>query len=436
MVLFTDDYLKKGRGWPARFADHSLVLNRIARHQPAAVFYDILFAKRYDETGVDGFVRTIDRVKKKGINIITPYDKFQVGIDSITESVSANALTGWNGHGVFYPPQVNGQKTVAFDMYNRWLLSNNKDAELPQFKSDMFIMWGVRGLKSSRFFEKFLKGIEYTRPMKNTDQKGYIDTAYINSIKVSELNKVDSGDLKKMIKNKIVLIGTNLNGVSDFYTTSLYGLVPGVFVHAMAFDNLVNYQADYYKDGDSFAFLGIDLPSLLEIFVLGILLFIGKFTSDKESYFHEKGVFEKLIETNKENIIIIDKPENLNNKYLHIKGDYCYKDRVLLIGKPSDIKDKIMFKNKSILNRSGEHLISSLSCFLFKFKWFILSVIIIVSAMMYITLGLRSDPGNFIGLITADLVGYTLIESMIEIIILFCLWIFYKLIGGKFNESK
>ena len=298
----------------------------------------------------------------------------------------------------------------------------------------MFVMWGVKDSPESGFWEKFSKGIELTKPIKITDQQDYIKTPYIEVIKASDFYHANHKDLEKLIKNKVVLIGTNLTGVSDFYETPMYGLVPGVFVHAMAFDNLVNYQQDYYKDGDSFEVFGIDLPSVIEVIVLGVLLVIGKYTSEKEISIREKGVFEKNIEATEESIFVYGSPKEvkkkiLNQGYFDRKKLTCKENMTLMVGDFDDIKHKIKAENLGEIKKTEYHLDSLRTCFVFKLKWFAVSVFIIISAMLAITFWLRSDPGNFIGLISADLVGYTLIENVVEIIMLCVIWIFSKLIN-------
>jgi len=440
VVLFSNDYLKQGHGWPAKFSDHSLLLNRIAKYQPAAVFYDIIFAKRNEYEGkeqdIAGFVRTIKRVKKiKNVDVIIPYDTDQVGIKEIyAPSVTEKAVIGWNGHGVFYPPHVDGHKTVAFDLYDRWLEKQGKSSNVSQFVSDLFVMWGVKDSPENSFWDKFSKGIELTKPLKITDQQDYIKTSYIEVIQASDFYNSDKKDLEKLIKNKVVLIGTNLTGVSDFHETPMYGLVPGVFVHAMAFDNLVNYQHDYYKDGDSFEVFGVDLPSLIEVIVLGVLLIIGKYTSEKETSIRENGIFEKNVSATKESIFVYGSPKEvkkkiLKHRYFDREKLNCQENMTLMIGDFDSIKHKIKADSLGEIKKTEYQLDSLKTCFAFKLKWFVVSVVIIISAMLTITFWLRSDPGNFIGLISADLVGYTLIENVVEIIMLCGIWIFSKLIN-------
>lgn len=54
--------------------------------------------------------------------------------------------------------------------------------------------------------------------------------------------------LQGMLENRIVLIGTQIEGVHDMIHSPVNGQLPGVYLLAMALDNYLEYGANYYKD--------------------------------------------------------------------------------------------------------------------------------------------------------------------------------------------
>jgi hypothetical protein len=58
------------------------------------------------------------------------------------------------------------------------------------------------------------------------------------------LGENDDPDVEKLIKDHVVFYGGSLEGAQDKNYSPVNGLIAGVFVHAMAMDNLVTYRGD------------------------------------------------------------------------------------------------------------------------------------------------------------------------------------------------
>ncbi|MBL4712595.1 MAG: CHASE2 domain-containing protein, partial [Gammaproteobacteria bacterium] len=81
--------------------------------------------------------------------------------------------------------------------------------------------------------------------------------AYHSVIYADELVYVDKAGtvqqkqrLAEALKNKVVMYGLSLEGLHDNIDSPVHGLLPGVFFHAMALDNLMHYGADYVHASD------------------------------------------------------------------------------------------------------------------------------------------------------------------------------------------
>ncbi|HEY1720296.1 MAG TPA: CHASE2 domain-containing protein [Magnetospirillaceae bacterium] len=86
------------------------------------------------------------------------------------------------------------------------------------------------------------------------------------------------GDRRPYLKGRIVFVGVDLSGLPDVVTSPIHGRIPGIYVHAMAFDNLVKFGDDYYStpsDSDTYVFLAV--------YFLGMGL-IGEFVSPAASF--------------------------------------------------------------------------------------------------------------------------------------------------------
>lgn len=73
--------------------------------------------------------------------------------------------------------------------------------------------------------------------------------------------------LRRAVAGKVVFVGMRLDGTNDVTVSPVHGVLPGVFLHAMAFDNLVGMGAAYFRPWPAVAF-GIGLDDLVEIALL------------------------------------------------------------------------------------------------------------------------------------------------------------------------
>jgi CHASE2 domain-containing sensor protein len=65
---------------------------------------------------------------------------------------------------------------------------------------------------------------------------------------------------RRLLTGAVVMVGLHFDGVPDSFATPLHDSAPGVYVHAMALDNLLRFGRDY-KTADRFTLFGYDLSS-------------------------------------------------------------------------------------------------------------------------------------------------------------------------------
>jgi hypothetical protein len=76
---------------------------------------------------------------------------------------------------------------------------------------------------------------------------------------VSLMAGSDDPDLPNLIKNRVVFYGGSLEGAQDKTYTPVNGLLPSVFVHAMALDNLVTFEGK--PEQNVITVLGMTIPA-------------------------------------------------------------------------------------------------------------------------------------------------------------------------------
>lgn len=70
---------------------------------------------------------------------------------------------------------------------------------------------------------------------------------YHTQVSLSYVNDLNEEEMAELFGQRIVLIGASLNLHRDKHRSPTHGSVPGVFLHAMALDNLIEYGPRYLK---------------------------------------------------------------------------------------------------------------------------------------------------------------------------------------------
>lgn len=299
-VVLVDERTLRSRGesWPPRYLFYSELVRRIARQQPAAIFLDVLVEDRraYDETlgpaqdelqralaqsGVPFFIGTLDE-RSRSVFAQVP------GVRS--------TLVGWSGHERDYPLLVgpghyfddgaaiepveggscdsDAQPTAAFSLY-RQLCADGRQAGCPAalaagdtaaFCKAMVVQWGRKvsdevvqrqlidaAQCSAGDVSTWASLLEGARAFLATLSLGVDEEAdgrlrqpcpYALTLRAEDLGTAKASGL---LKDRVVMIGVDLKGIHDRVESPVHGQIPGVYLHAMALDNLLEWNAQYYQ---------------------------------------------------------------------------------------------------------------------------------------------------------------------------------------------
>jgi CHASE2 domain-containing sensor protein len=84
----------------------------------------------------------------------------------------------------------------------------------------------------------------------------------------------EDADTLALIENRIVFYGASLEGSLDLAFSPANGLLPGVFVHAMALDNIITFRGQPKRD--TVTWFGITLNNdAVKAIVVALILLIG-----------------------------------------------------------------------------------------------------------------------------------------------------------------
>ena len=90
---------------------------------------------------------------------------------------------------------------------------------------------------------------------------------YHNTLSMAQLGELPEETLAPLLAGRYVLVGANVPGYNDFVNSPVHGLIPGVYLHAMALDNLLTYQGNYKLSTgwEPKHFLNLVWPALLAV---------------------------------------------------------------------------------------------------------------------------------------------------------------------------
>lgn len=286
----------RGEAWPPRYVYYEEVVRRIAKQKPAAIFLDVLVEDKrvYDDSLAVARQALGETLIKTGVPL------YLATLDTQNNSVfngvpgTQTTLSGWRGYAEDYPLAISpghfyGQhdsqlepeekcdatqnRTAALQIYQQLCgqglqqgcaTQHEADAE-EQFCDAMVVQWGhhvsrvvperhlisesqctaveqsvsVRVGESLRaFFASLFSGYDES-VLKQLRQP----CPYTVTVREEDLS---SEKARGVLTGRVVMIGLSLPGIHDIVDSPVHGQIPGVYLHAMALDNLLTWNASYY----------------------------------------------------------------------------------------------------------------------------------------------------------------------------------------------
>ena len=265
--------------WPLPYSSLALYLDAILDASPKAVFVDIEFARQQPGGSLEDFADTLARADERHIPIL-----FAGGgvADQLPEPLrDRGTVMRWVGEPGLYPlvvepangghaePHAKPRELAAFDLYARLCAAGRLtrcDAIVPEevVERPLLVRWGAAmppeqpdvsntagcwqgqpgsvgalGHAAALAFNRFLPGVAI---------KVRQPCFYELTIGAEQLSHTTASGrpVDGLLTDRVVFLGADLVGGHDVTPAPPFGLVSGTQLHAMAFDNLVTYGADYF----------------------------------------------------------------------------------------------------------------------------------------------------------------------------------------------
>ncbi|NOQ65465.1 MAG: CHASE2 domain-containing protein [Methyloprofundus sp.] len=321
VVLIGDDFLNAtNQTWPMPYNVLSGKLAEIFAYEPKAVFIDILFQQRHLAKGkLESLMLTINAYKDSipiyiplsmlgsledaTCNPSLPLTMKDIDQGSVIEKVRSlkinHSYIRWAGCGTRYPLYLGGNSrlpTPALSMFQAYCKLENYRPDIcaemkslssikESFAEPMVIQWG--GMASKKQQELM---IEYGTPCNDTGfwaqlrslipqtmdsrkERGLRQlcphTNTLNMVQFLTSTEDSHKLLTDYIRGRYVFIGANVAAIPDLIENPVNGKISGVYLLAMAFDNLINYGHNYFRELSVFEKI---LEEFLIIFVVLCLL--------------------------------------------------------------------------------------------------------------------------------------------------------------------
>jgi hypothetical protein len=212
--------------------------------------------------------------------------------------VSTPALVSWSGFGTQYPlavkTDIGALETPALVMYRQYCREHGctdlpANAEAATRRPPMAVQWGlhrsplqaqvsdVSNCTVPGLFDQLLQALFW-----KLGSSAQANCAYTLTLTARDLEVTDPDEqalLMQLLQGKQVLVGARIAGTGDITPSPLHGKIPGVYLHAMALDNLINWGMGYYRATPSLTELGvpfgsIDILDVIELALLGLLTYL------------------------------------------------------------------------------------------------------------------------------------------------------------------
>jgi len=262
--------------WPWKYGDHARILDALLQYKPKAVVLDFLFVDSRPDDTLKDLIGEIGRYKKAHVPIYfeggidLPYGENPLrpeiaatGVPVLDPAIPLNAGVArqyFSSARCFnQKPDADGScPSLALRVYRD---TYSKQYPLAHINDMMELEWGTRTAPENKWITH--TGADGQRhscfEQMNVLRRWYL--AFFNTDAVKSpcpytaefpvdalLLRPEDKDIAKMASNRIIFYGGALEAAQDRTFTPVNNLLPGVFVHAMAMDNLITFHGRPYQN--------------------------------------------------------------------------------------------------------------------------------------------------------------------------------------------
>jgi len=272
--------------WPLSYRDHARILSRLVSagdpdDAPVAVFYDIFFERPRAASGdMAALGRVLARISDPpgsgerhpavylaggGVQMPLSAESF----DLLGGRGSMLATAAWQDHGDYYPlwaplrpdddasPLPATGPSAALALYRHLCPAQDKDCDWLEDGGAMSLQWVMRDDPACSDRWTHLPGYVIKTVLRYAgagDPPGAADPHCMpfHQVRLQDLFAMPAGGLRPPHLPKgapyVVLVGAVMPSLNDYHDTPLYEKVAGVYLHAMAVENLNRMDSDFLRE--------------------------------------------------------------------------------------------------------------------------------------------------------------------------------------------
>ena len=299
--------------WPWSYGQHARALEALRAYKPKAVIVDFLFVDMRPDDTLPELVDEIKRYRDSAIPLYfeggteLPFGEFPLRPELAATGVPVLDPTILSYDGVARQYPVEGRcygakaktgapcRSLALQVYSDLCPAR----PLARLNGRMELVWGTR---VNPFNAKWLALTDEDGTRYSCDRNvGGLKRVYLAFFDPSDVRSLcpytsevpvqsllagtDDPDFPKLIPGHVILYGASLEGAQDKSYTPVNGLIPNVFVHAMAIDNLITFDGRPEQNVVSIGDMAFESNPVQIVAVLPVILIL--------SWFHMRGVRRK-----------------------------------------------------------------------------------------------------------------------------------------------
>jgi CHASE2 domain-containing sensor protein len=309
VVVIDDAYLQRNNTyWPMPYSEQSKLFKRLLAFKPRAVFVDLLYSNDHSlgDPNQDSqlLANVFERYQRQGVALLLANTGQVRGQSGQTNTlaplaqVSSPALVAWSGLGDKYPlalkTPLGVMESPAFALYRKYCQGRScaglpADAQAAMQAAPMAVQWGLRMTPEQNRIadishcptsggllvdvaKELLRAIFWKLGNSAETLCPYSLTLSASDLEVT--SDEDRALVAELLKDRLVMVGANITSAADLVQSPVHGKIPGVYLHAMALDNLITLGMNYDRDPDSLPNVEINWLDLIELALLGMIVLL------------------------------------------------------------------------------------------------------------------------------------------------------------------
>lgn len=309
VVVIDDAYLQRNNTyWPMPYSEQSKLFKRLLAFKPKAVFVDLLYSHDHSQGDPNQdsqlLANVFERYQRQGVELLLANTGQVRGESGQTNTlapiaqVSSPALVAWSGLGDKYPlaleTPLGVMESPALALYRKYCQGRScaelpADAQAAVQAAPMAVQWGFRMTPeqsrisdighcptSSGWFidvgKQLLRAIFWKLGNSAIPLCPYNLTLSASDLEVT--SDEDRALVAELLKDRLVMVGANITSAADLVQSPVHGKIPGVYLHAMALDNLITVGMNYDREFESLPHVEFNCLDLIELALLGMIVLL------------------------------------------------------------------------------------------------------------------------------------------------------------------